>query len=249
MYPNSNRPSLRVNTYSLALRNATTVLFMLTGIFLSLGVIGLSPTFIASAGALAVIFAFLSRNLLEDMLNGILILTTDRYAVGDVVEINSLSGCVESMNLYATSLRNLDGQLTVIPNGRISTVVNMTKNWSQVNFTIEVGWDNNISKVMMILQNVADQMYAEPEWQEKMIASANILGIEQLTHEGIIIRLIIPTQPSKHWDVGRQFRWRVKDAFDSSGITIGIPQREIWHHHGENIELQAQNSELINKPH
>ena len=229
IYPNSNRPSLRVNTYSFALRNATTVLSIVIAIFISLAVIGLSPTTIASAGALAVVFAFLSRNLLEDMLNGILILSTDRYAVGDVIEINGLSGCVESMNLYTTSLRNLDGQLTVIPNGKISTVVNMTKNWSQVNFTIEVGWNNNISNVMRILQNTADQMYAEAEWQEKMISSANMLGIEQLTHEGIVIRLIIPTQPSQHWDVGRQYRLRVKEAFDLAGISIGIPQREVWY--------------------
>ena len=90
-FPDSNRPSLRVNTYSLALRGATTVLFTTVGIFLTLGVIGLSPTVIASAGALAVVFAFLSRNLLEDMLNGILILATDRYAVGDVIEINGLA--------------------------------------------------------------------------------------------------------------------------------------------------------------
>jgi small conductance mechanosensitive channel len=229
MYPNSNRPSLRVNTYSLALRNATTVLFTAIAIFLSLAVIGVSPTAIASAGVLAVVFAFLSRNLLEDMLNGILILATDRYAVGDVIEINGLSGCVESMNLYTTSLRNLDGQLTVIPNGKISTVVNMTKNWSQVNFTIEVGWNNNLSTVMMILQQVADQMYAEPEWAEKMIASAKILGVERLSHEGIVLRLIIPTQPSQHWDVARQYRLRVKEAFDSANINIGIPQREIWY--------------------
>lgn len=229
MYPNSNRPSLRVNTYSFALRNATTVLFTAIAIFLSLAVIGVSPTAIASAGVLAVVFAFLSRNLLEDMLNGILILATDRYAVGDVIEINGLSGCVESMNLYTTSLRNLDGQLTVIPNGKISTVVNMTKNWSQVNFTIEVAWNNHLSTVMMILQQVADQMYAEPEWAEKMIASAKILGVERLSHEGIVLRLIIPTQPSQHWDVARQYRLRVKEAFDSANINIGIPQREIWY--------------------
>ena len=169
------------------------------------------------------------------MLNGILILATDRYAVGDVIEINGLSGCVESMDLYATSLRNLDGQLTVIPNGKISTVINMTKNWSQVNFTIEIAWDNNIEQVMMILQNTADQMYQEEEWQEKMIASADILGIEHLAHEGIMIRLIIPTEPSMHWAVGREFRWRVKEAFESAGITIGIPQREIWHHNQAQI--------------
>ena len=227
--PSSNRPSLRVHTYSIALRSATTVFFTVLGIFLSLGVIGISPTVIASAGALAVVFAFFSRNLLEDMLNGILILATDRYAVGDIIEINARSGCVESMNLYATSLRNLYGQLTIIPNGKISTVINMTKNWSQVNLSIEVSWKNNLKEVMMILQNLADQMYEEEVWQEKMNDSATILGVDQISHQGVVIRLIIPTQPGTHLEIAREYRFRVKEAFDLAGITIGIPQQEVYY--------------------
>ncbi|WP_373481417.1 mechanosensitive ion channel family protein [Geminocystis sp.] len=227
--PNSNRPILRVNTYSPALRGATTIFFNVIGIFLTLAVIGISPSILASAGALAVVFAFLSRNLFDDMLNGILILTTDRYALGDVIEINGFMGCVETMNLYITALRNLDGQLIIIPNGKISTVVNMTKNWSQVNFTIEVAWNSELQKTMNILQEVADQMYQEKDWKDKMITSADILGIEKIAHDGITIRLIIKTQPSEQWRVGREYRWRVKKAFDKAGISLGIPQTVIWH--------------------
>ena len=227
--PNSNRPILRVNTYSPALRGATTIFFNVIGIFLTLAVIGISPSILASAGALAVVFAFLSRNLFDDMLNGILILITDRYALGDVIEINGFMGCVETMNLYITALRNLDGQLIIIPNGKISTVVNMTKNWSQVNFTIEVAWNSELQKTMSILQEVADQMYQEKDWKDKMITSADILGIEKIAHDGITIRLIIKTQPSEQWRVGREFRWRVKKAFDKAGISLGIPQTVIWH--------------------
>lgn len=144
--PESNRANLRVNTYSPALRGATTFIFGAIAVFMSLSVVGLSPNVLAGAGAVAVVFAFLSRNLLEDMLNGILILITDRYAVGDVVEINGLGGFVESMNLYTTSLRDLDGNLKVIPNGKIFTVINATKDWSRVNFTVEINWDADIKK-------------------------------------------------------------------------------------------------------
>jgi len=133
------------------------------------------------------------------------------------------------MNLYITALRNLDGQLIIIPNGKISTVVNMTKNWSQVNFTIEVAWNSELQKTMSILQEVADQMYQEKDWKDKMITSADILGIEKIAHDGITIRLIIKTQPSEQWRVGREFRWRVKKAFDKAGISLGIPQTVIWH--------------------
>ncbi|MGY6530540.1 MAG: mechanosensitive ion channel family protein [Cyanobacterium sp.] len=229
IFPNSNRPTLRVNTYSPALQGATTFLFTVIGLSLTFAFTGLNPTVIAGAGAAAVVFAFLSRNLLEDMLNGILILYTDRFAVGDVVEINGFAGCVESMNLYATALRNLDGQLIVIPNGHISTVVNMTKNWSRVNFTIEIAWDQDIKTATNLIQEVAQTLCDEEEWQEKILEPADILGIEKVSHDGIMIRLLIKTLPAEQWAVGRELRLRVKEAFDGAGISLGIPQREIWH--------------------
>lgn len=229
LFPNSNRPTLRVNTYSPALQGATTFVFTVIGISLTFAFTGLNPTVIAGAGAVAVVFAFLSRNLLEDMLNGILILYTDRFAVGDVVEINGFAGCVETMNLYATSLRNLDGQLIVIPNGNISTVVNMTKNWSRVNFTIEIAWDQDIKVATNLIQEVAQKLYEDEEWQEKILEPADILGIEKVSHDGIMIRLLIKTIPAQQWAVGRELRLRVKEAFDRTGISLGIPQREIWH--------------------
>lgn len=195
---------------------------------------GLGPNVLAGVGALAVVFAFFSRNLLEDMLNGILILIPARYAVGDMVEINNLSGFVESMNLYTTSLRDLDDNLKVIANGKIFIVINMTKDWSRVNFTIEINWDADIKKTMTILQNVADQMYKEPYWQEKMLTCAQILGIDKINHEGIMIRLLSKTKPLQQWDVGREYRWRVKEAFALARIRIGIPQTEIIHRREEN---------------
>ncbi len=230
LYPNSNRPTLRVNTYSPAIKGATSFSFTVTGIFITFWIIGLNPNLLTGVGLFTVIFAFLSRNLLEDMLNGMLILATDRYAVGDFVNINDFTGYVETMNLYATSLRNLDGQLIVIPNGKIFTVINMTKEWSRVNLTVEIAWNTDIHQAIKIIQQIADQMYNDPEWQEKIIEPATILGVDSISHEGITIRLLIKTQPARQWAVGREFRIRVKQAFDLAGISPGIPQREIWHH-------------------
>ncbi len=100
--PNSNRYTLRANTYSKAFTDGTTLLFAVVGIALTVGLIGINPAVLAGAGALAVVFAYLSRNLVEDMLNGILILATDRYAVGDVIDVGEgFAGFVEDVNLYA----------------------------------------------------------------------------------------------------------------------------------------------------
>ena len=226
--PSSNRYTLRANTYSKALANGTTILFIIVGIFLTLGLIGLNPFFVASAGALAAVFAYLSRNVLEDMINGVLILATDRYAVGDWINVGEgFAGSVEDMNLYATSLRNRDGNVLVIPNGKITRVINMTKNWSRVNFTLRISWNADVRKALQVMRQVAEQMFSEPEWQELVIEPVDILGVDELSHDGILIGLLIKTQPSKQWVVGREFRLRVKEALDEAGISLGVPQREV----------------------
>jgi small conductance mechanosensitive channel len=226
--PHSNRYTLRANTYSKALTNGTTIFFTLLGIVLSVAVIGINPSVLAGAGAFAAVFAYLSRNVLEDMINGVLILATDRYAVGDVIDLGGgLSGFVEDMNLYTTCLRNLDGQMIAIPNGKISSVINSTKNWSRVNFTLKIAWNADIKKAIKIMRQVAEQMCCEPQWQEMILEPVDILGIDELSHDGILIHLLIKTKPMQQWLIGREFRLRVKQALDEAGINLGVPQREV----------------------
>ncbi|MGK7898753.1 MAG: mechanosensitive ion channel family protein, partial [Xenococcus sp. (in: cyanobacteria)] len=145
LYPTSNRYTLRVDTYSKTLKKAISFFTIFLGIYLSLFLLGVNLAVLASAGVFAVAIAFLSRSILEDLLNGILILSSDRYAIGDVIDVGSgMSGGVEDINLFITSLRNLDGQLIAIPNRRIDSVINMTKNWSRVNFLIKIAWNEDV---------------------------------------------------------------------------------------------------------
>jgi len=228
--PKSNRYTLRASTYSPALKGGKTVILVALGIYITIVLIGINPAILAGAGAFALLTAFLSRNIVENMLNGILILCTDRYAVGDVVEIGGYAGAVESMNLYVTNLRNLDGQLIAIPNGQISTVINNTKDWSRVNFGLQISWDADIRKAMEIILDVSQKMQGEPEWKDKILEPLDILGVDEISHEGTVIRFLIKTLPSQQWAVGRTFRLRLKTALDEAGITLGVPQRSIWYY-------------------
>lgn len=226
--PTSNRYTLRVNTYSITLKQATTVLFIILGIYLSIWIVGLNISILAGAGVFAISIAFLSRSLLEDMLNGILILSTDRYAIGDVIDVgNEMAGFVEDINLFVTSLRNLDGQVIAIPNSKISTVINNTKNWSRVNFTIKIACNEDVDQAIDVMVKVANQMQSEPEWFDKFLDPVEILGVDEVSHEGILIRLLIRTKPMEQWPIGREFRLRVKKAFDKAGISLGIPYQKM----------------------
>ena len=225
---NSNRYTLRANTYSTVLKRSTTFFTTVLGLYLSIWLLGFNPSVLASAGVAAVAIAFLSRSLLEDALSGIIILSTDRYALGDVVDFGSgMVGAVEDITLFITSLRNLDGQLISIPNRKIESVINNTKNWSRVNFTIRIAWHEDINQAIEVMTQVAAKMQSEPLWEEKFLEPAEILGVDEISNEGILIRLIIKTQPSQQWSVGREFRLRMKQALDEAGISVALPHHKI----------------------
>ncbi len=176
-------------------------------------------------GFLSFALSLASQDLLKDLIAGVLILWEDQYAVGDVIYIGDNAGLVEKITLRVTQIRNLDGELITIPNGSIGTVRNLSSEWSRVNYAVEVSYDADVDRTLEVIEITAQQLYQDPQWQEMILEAPEILGIENISHSGILIRLLIKTQPLQQWPVGREFRRRLKKAFDEQGIMIGIPQQ------------------------
>ncbi|MEL4896602.1 mechanosensitive ion channel family protein [Crocosphaera sp. Alani8] len=225
--PNSNRYILRVSTYSNALRSGTSFLFITAATVTTVLFLGINLTVLASAGGVAFVVAFLSRNVVEDMLNGILILWTDRYAIGDVIQIGTIGGFVENMNIYITQIRGSEGRLVTIPNSKISIVENLTKDWSRVEFKIEIAYDADVRKALNVINEVSEEIQNDPTWKDKIIEPASILGVDNISHQGVLIQVWIKTQAMQQWAVGREFRLRIKEAFELAEIPIGVPHQEV----------------------
>ncbi|MDJ1174950.1 mechanosensitive ion channel family protein [Roseofilum capinflatum] len=223
----SSRYALRANTYSTALTQLTSFIFITLGILMTLRLLGFSPTILASFGVIAVTLSWFSQNTVQDLLNGALILWNDRYAVGDVVDINGVGGLVEKLNLYMTQLRNLDGEAITIPNGSVDIVRNMTKDWSRVNFSVVIAYDADLNRAMELIEETASAMRKEPAWEHIITDDLQMLGVDELSHQGVLIRALIRTQPIKQWDVAREFRRRLKLVFEKEGIGIGVPQQSV----------------------
>lgn len=178
-------------------------------------------------GFLSFAISLASQNLLKDLIGGLLILWEDQYAVGDVITVDNYTGEVETFSLRITQLRNLDGELITIPNGQIDVVKNLSSQWSRVNYAVEVSYDADLDAVMAVINQVARGLAQDPEWQPLILEPPEILGIDDLAYTGVLIRLIIKTQPLQQWAVARQFRYRLKLAFDQAGIDIGIPKHRL----------------------
>ena len=248
------RYTMRVKTYSAALSQLTSVIAYGLATILSLSVLGLSTEGLASAGVITLIATYIFQPHIANVIRGCLILLTDQFAVGDVIVVGSVSGFVERMNLYMTHLRGEEGRLISIPNANIDVVQNLTKEWSRVDFKIEIAYDADVKRALEVIHQVSEEMRSEPQWQDLIIEPASILGVDGITHNGVLIQVWIKTQPIQQWAVGREFRLRIKLAFDREGIAIGMPQRLIWHHDEEgsrgngngdysNLQSSSQESE------
>ncbi len=222
----SQRIALRVSTFSRVLKSIATLVCMAIGILTILSLLGIQIVpLLAGAGIIGIGISLASQNLIKDMINGFLILLEDQFAVGDVISVGNVSGLVESMNLRITQIRNSEGRLITIPNGTIGVVENLSKDWSRVDLAIVIAYDTNVNQAIEIIQQVGQRMNRESEWQSKILEPPEVLGIDDLNNTGVTIRVWIKTQPLQQWNVGREFRRRLKVALDERGISIGVPQQ------------------------
>ncbi len=221
----SQRIALRAATISGSLKGLSTFLLMMLGILWTLGLFNIPTSSILAGGAIfGLAISFGSQSLIKDLVNGCLIITEDQFAVGDVIQVGNEGGLVENLNLRITQLRNSEGQLITIPNSIISEVKNLTRHWSRVDFSIEVAYENDPQKVLSVLHQVAEQLYNEPEWRDHMPNPPEVLGIDAMSHTGMLMRVWIQTAPMQQWLVGREFRLRVRQAFEANNVQIGKPQ-------------------------
>jgi len=225
----SERLQLRVSTISGVSKGIVTVVWVGVGILLSLTTLGINiGPLLAGAGLVGVAVSLASQNLIKDAINGFLIIVEDQYALGDVINVGDVGGLVENLNLRMTQLRDAEGRLITIPNSEIKIVANLSSRWSRADLTIPVAYQTNIDQALKLIETVALEMDQDPKWQNPILETPQVLGIDNFGDRGLIIRVWIKTQPLKQWEVAREYRRRLKVAFDHAGISIPLPQQSIW---------------------
>ncbi|MBF2027588.1 MAG: mechanosensitive ion channel family protein [Oscillatoriales cyanobacterium C42_A2020_001] len=243
-FEDAQRKSLRISTTMRALRGLKTFLISCLGIAWTLQLVGVPIASVLAGGAIVAFAISLGfQNLVKDLVNGCLILWEDQYGIGDVIAIDRSTGLVENMNLRITQLRDAEGRLITIPNSSIVKVENLTRTWSRVNFEIEVDYETDIDHALTIINDIAQQLYQEPGWRDRMIEPPEVLGVEQLSHTGTLIRVWIKTKPLEQWPVGREFRRRVRHALDSHQIRIGTPQQILRYEEEESLLNSMRNGQ------
>lgn len=194
---------------------------------------------LAGAGILGLAVGFGAQELVRDFISGFFILLENQIRTGDVAIINGTGGLVEKIELRTITLRDFSGVVHVFQNGKINSVSNMTKEWSAMVFDIGVAYKEDVDKVMDIMKKTGEELMKDPDFREKIIEPIEIFGLDQFGDSAIVIKARLKTTPIEQWTVGREYRRRLKKAFDNNNIEIPFPHTTVYW--GEEIKPMEVN--------
>lgn len=183
---------------------------------------------LAGAGIIGLAVGFGAQNLVRDVISGFFILLENQVRVGDVAIINGTGGLVESINLRTITLRDLSGVVHIFPNGTINTLSNMTKDWSAMVFNIGVAYKEDTDRVAQVMTEVAEELRSDDNFKDKILEPLEIFGLDSFDDSAVVIKARFKTRPIQQWSVGREYRRRLKKAFDEKNIEIPFPHRTIY---------------------
>ncbi len=219
----------RAETLVRLLRQGVVIVVWLMGFLLVLREVGIDVgPILASAGIVGLAVGFGAQNLVRDIISGFFMILENQVRVGDVAIINGTGGLVERVNFRTIVLRDLAGVVHVFPNGSITTLANMTREWSAFVFEIRVAYKEDTDQVVEVLHRVGAELRQDPRFGLLMQEDVEVFGVDKFGDSAVIIKGRLKTHPIKQWEVGREFQRRVKKAFDSAGIEIPFPHRSIY---------------------
>ena len=222
-------PTQKIKTLLPMINTAIRIAAGFVGGIVILDQLGVNTTpILAGAGIVGLAVGFGSQTLVKDLINGLFILFEESIRVGDYVNAGKEGGIVEAVGLRTVKLRDVSGNVHVIPNSSIDTITNMSKEFSRVVIDIGVAYKEDVDEVMEILREIGENMRNDSEYQKDILEPLEVFGLQSFEDSAVIIRARLTTKPLKQWGLKREFNRRVKKAFDERGIEIPFPHRTIY---------------------
>ena len=221
--------SARARTLLPLFRKTFAVALGIVVTLIALATIGVNiAPLLAGAGVIGIAVGFGAQGLVKDFITGLSILMQDAVSVGDVVTVAGNSGLVEQISIRSIRLRDLSGTVILVPFSEVTTVKNMTKDFSYALFDIGIAYREDVDEVVKVVTELADTLQKDENFGWRIMKSIEILGLDQFADSAVIIKARIMTLPIQQWNVMREFNRRMKRRFDELGIEIPFPHQTIY---------------------
>jgi small conductance mechanosensitive channel len=219
----------RIETLGRVFRYIASVLIILVAGMVILSELGISiAPILATAGVLGIAVGFGAQSLIKDYFNGFFMLLENQVRQGDVVEAAGKSGLVEEITLRYIKMRNYEGQVHYIPNGIVTTVTNMSRDYSYSVIDVGVAFREDTDQVMALMAQVGAEMREDEAWRGKILEDIEMAGVDQWAESAVVLRCRFKVKPLEQWGVRREYLRRLKHVFDRQGVEIPFPHLTVY---------------------
>lgn len=230
----------QVKTFSAILRTTLhAALWTLTTLqALSILGVNLGPL-LASAGVAGIAVGLAAQTIVKDILNGTLILLEDQFNIGDTVRISGMNGVVEAMTLRRTEVRDGDGTLYVIPNSQITTVANLSREFSQATVNVSVDFSAPPDQILELLRTTAMAVRNDARFAADFLADPQVLGVDAMRGSEMVYPVLFRTRAGQQNAPVREFRRRIRLALEERKMLPGDPYRTFHEYGGADRSKEA----------
>jgi len=183
---------------------------------------------LTGAGLIGVVIGVGAQTAIKDFLTGIFIIMENQYRVGDIITLsaglpNGVSGVVEDITVRITKLRDLDGNLHIVPNGSAGVITNMTFKYANVNIDIPVGYNSDIESIKRIINEIGLEVAASKIFGPDVIEAIQFLRVDSFGESTVIVKALGKVKAGTQWDVAGEFRHQLMLAFEKNRIGVPYP--------------------------
>jgi len=204
------------------------ILIVVFVVIASLGQLGIQTTsLIAVLGAAGLAVGLALQGSLSNFASGVIIIALRPFKVGDFVEAGGVSGVVEGIQIFSTSMRTGDNKAIIVPNSAVTggTITNFSaKDTRRVDLVFGIGYNDDIAKAKSILQRLVDE-------DDRILKDpATVIAVGELADNSVNFIVRPWTKSGDYWGVYWDLTEKVKLTFDKEGISIPYPQRDVHLH-------------------
>ncbi|MBI1954708.1 MAG: mechanosensitive ion channel [Proteobacteria bacterium] len=171
-----------------------------------------------SLGFFGLAVSFGAQSLVKDLINGVITLTENNIAIGDVVQIGQYVGTIEKISLRSLFLRHANGSLQTIPFSEVHNIINKSRDYTSFLVDLAVSYGSDLTKIYKILKETSDEMAKDPTFSNIMVEDIKIFGIDRFTENAVHVTALIKTVPDPRNYFGREFNYRLKQKLDKEGL-------------------------------
>lgn len=177
---------------------------------------------LAGLGIAGLIVGLGAQKFIQDLIAGFFIIFEHHYDVGDVIEVGGFKGTVVDIGLKTTRIRNWRGEVKIMNNGEVNTLVNHSKNPSVAVVLFNIAYKEDIDQTIDVLNAVFPAF--RNQFKETLLEDPSVTGVMNLASSSVEMRVTVKTLNEQHYGIERALRKLVKETLEANNIEIPLPQ-------------------------